>query len=702
MRLPLELLVTAAVALAPAGAALQAGAADDTLTPWHVATMTSVRSAEISPDGRHVAYVLAVPREPWGDDDGPARSQLHVLDWESGAARPFVTADSGVSSVQWTPDGKSIGFLAKRDGDEHTALYLIAVDGGEARRAVSFDDRDVGDYQFAPDGTRVALIAQAPAPEAREKQEKKGFKQEIYEEDWRPGEVWIAVPFDEDAEPRAIALDAHVSDLEWAPDGAHLALAAAPTALVDDSYMRRRVWIVDVASASVAGRIENPGKLGSFAWKPDGSGLALVAARHVHDGAAARLLWASAPAGDAGVEPTPMLGERERDEDDVRWLADGRLLVLGSEGAWSALDAYSFDGGRAVGRTPLVPREGPVWTSVSASRDGSRMALVGSTPEHPPELFTLEVASGELARRSDSNPWLGALRLARQEVVRFAARDGLEVEGVLIHPRDGAAPAPLLVCVHGGPEAHLSNGWLTRYAYPGQLAAARGYAVFHPNYRGSTGRGLAYLERSQGDPAGKEFDDVVDGVDHLVAAGIADRARVGVTGGSYGGYATAWCSTYYSERFAAGVMFVGISDKISKVGTTDIADEEFYVHALKRPWDDWDFFLKRSPIYHADRGKTPLLILHGKDDPRVDPGQSRELYRHLKLRGAAPVRLVHYPGEGHGNRKAAAQFDYNLRMLRWFDHYVVGPGGDPPAFEVDYEEHVEKKDEDEESEATGS
>jgi len=164
-----------------------------------------------------------------------------------------------------------------------------------------------------------------------------------------------------------------------------------------------------------------------------------------------------------------------------------------------------------------------------------------------------------------------------------------------------------------------------------------------------------------------------------------------VTGGSYGGYATAWCSTYYTERFAAGVMFVGISNNLSKVGTTDIPDELFLVHALKRPWEDWQWFLERSPVFHADGAKTPLLILHGKDDTRVDPGQSREMYRHLKLRGEAPVRLVNYPGEGHGNRKAGARFDYNLRMMRWFDHYLMGEGGDPPDWPLDYDAHLPAK-----------
>jgi dipeptidyl aminopeptidase/acylaminoacyl peptidase len=299
-------------------------------------------------------------------------------------------------------------------------------------------------------------------------------------------------------------------------------------------------------------------------------------------------------------------------------------------------------------------------------------------------------------RVTQSNPWLAGMRLAKQEVVRYRARDKLEIEGLLIRPL-GETPGaryPLIVTVHGGPEAHYRNGWLTSYGNPGQVAAARGFAVFYPNYRGSTGRGIAFSKLSQADPAGKEFDDLVDGVDHLVATGLADRARVGITGGSYGGYASAWGATYYSERFVAAVVFVALTDLVSRIGTTDIPNEEHLVHALHWPWeknpktrqDGWRMALERSPVYHAGKSRTPTLILGGTADPRVHPSQSLELYRHLKLRGRAPVRLVRYPGEPHGNRRAAAKLDYNLRMLQWMEHYLKGPGGAPPPMDLDYTE----------------
>jgi dipeptidyl aminopeptidase/acylaminoacyl peptidase len=296
-----------------------------------------------------------------------------------------------------------------------------------------------------------------------------------------------------------------------------------------------------------------------------------------------------------------------------------------------------------------------------------------------------------LRRLTDSNPWLKEFDLAPQDVVSYTARDGLKLDGLLIRPlgAERGRRYPLILYVHGGPEAHVRNGWLTSYGQPGQVAAARGYAVFYPNYRGSTGRGVAFSKMGQADYAGKEFDDLVDAADHFIKTGLADKDKIGVTGGSYGGFASAWCATFYSERFAAAVMHVGVTDHLSMFGTTDIPDEWYLVHSRKHLWEDWQFFLERSPVYHVQKARTPLLILHGKDDPRVDRGQSLELFRHLKTLNQAPVRLVFYPGEGHGNRKAAARYDYHLRMFQWFDHYLKGPGGSPPAHEIEYP--LEKK-----------
>jgi dipeptidyl aminopeptidase/acylaminoacyl peptidase len=661
------------------GGALSAASAEEVFTPDHVAKIRSVGAVEISPDGRQIAYTLSVPRKPGKDDDGPTWTELHVIR-PDGTSAPFITGEVNVGGVKWTPDGKSISFTAKRGEDKERSLYVIPIDGGEARKVLGHES-GIGDYDWHPDGLRVAFLAKEKDPDKKEKEklEKKGFKAEIYEEDLRNTRLYVGTIDDEEAEPKEFDLPGSASEIHYSPDGKSLVVALAPSPLIDDFYMKRKIHVVDAETGQIKSKIENPGKLGPIAWSPDGKNLAFIGAETIHDPGEGRLMIVPA----SGGPMRDVLPGFEGHVESIAWQNSETVMYFAAEGVWTTFNEVRIDGTQ---KKSHIPTGRSVLGRLSLSQDGQSAALVGNSPRHPNEVFGMRHGNEAPIRLTDSNPWLAEMRFAEQRPVRFKARDGLEIEGILIEPldRQSGKRYPLIVTVHGGPEAHDSNGWLTGYSDPGQVAAAKGMAVLYPNYRGSTGRGVKFSMLDQADYAGPEFDDLVDGVDYLVEAGLVDKARVGVTGGSYGGFATAWCSTYHSERFAAGVMFVGISNHVSKSGTTDIPNEMTLVHARKRLWEDWDFFLERSPIRHVEKARTPLLILHGKDDTRVHPSQSMELYRHIKVLGKTPVRLVWYPGEGHGNRKAAARYDYNLRMLRWFEHYLISPGGDPPPHELDY------------------
>jgi dipeptidyl aminopeptidase/acylaminoacyl peptidase len=655
------------------------------LNPLHVAQIRSVTSVSISPDGSAIAYTVAVPRRPFVEEDGRAWHELHVVEL-NGHSRPFVTGKVNVSDVQWRPDGRAISFRAKRGDDKETSLYVIPIDGGEARRVLAHES-GVGTYSWKPDGTQIAFLAQEPQPKDQKEQREQGFNAVVYEEDWRPNRVWIATPDEtnpwtdapENPKPRALELEGSAFHLEWDPTGTRLAVAMAPTPLVDHSLMRQRVFLVDLPDGNLVGQIDTTGKIGMFRWSPDGQHLALVAAEDQHDPREGRLVVGSRDGGPVRDLVPNYLGHIW----SFAWQDDHTLVYLAEQGLWQTLATVAVDGSR---QQTLIPAGSHILGRLSLSRDGRHAAVIGQSSQHPEEVFTLTLPNPHPRRLTHHNPWLADIRLARQEPIRYQARDGLDLEGVLIHPLDPAhsGPHPLIVVVHGGPEAHEANGWKTSYSRPGQVAAARGFVVFYPNYRGSTGRGVEFTKLGQADAAGKEFDDLVDGVRHLVDLGLVDERRVGVTGGSYGGYATAWCSTYYTEHFAAGVMFVGISDLLSKFGTTDIPEEIYLVHHRKQPWEDWDFFLERSPIKHVGQSRTPLLILHGQVDPRVHPAQSLEMHRYLKTWTDTPVRLVLYPGEGHGNARASSRLDYHLRMLQWFEHYLLGDGGEPPPHELDY------------------
>ncbi len=609
-----------------------AAAETSKFTPYDVAVTRTVLEVAISPSGELAAYTLLVPREPFADKDGGGWRELHVVD-ASGTSRPFVTGHVSVGGIAFTPDGRGIAFLAKRAGDSDRALYVIPVDGGEAEQVLTHDG-GISKYSYSGDGNAVAYLARVDGDNGAGAAESKGFNQEIYEEDRGSTAAWVA-RLDNDAKPVKLAVEGSAMAVHHAPKGGSVAVSVAPTSLVDDRYMRQQVHVFDAGTGKRTAVIANPGKLGQVAWSTNGKRLALVSAADLNDPRAGRILVASAKGGAGKL----LLGGYKGHVNSVIWRSADTIVYVADEGTSSAIGQLRADGSKHVVQ---VPAGGAPLSRIALAADGKTYVTAGESPMYPREVFRGVLGKAEPKRLTHHNKWLSDREFGAQEVVAFKARDGLELEGILIKPL-GYKPGvryPLVMHVHGGPESHVRNGWVTRYAYLGQLGASRGFMVFYPNYRGSTARGVAFSKLSQADAAGGEFDDLVDAADHLVATGLVDTKRVGMSGGSYGGYATAWAATRQTKRFAAGVMFVGISNKISKAGTTDIPNEEFLVHTRKRPWKDWKWFLERSPIYYVEQARTPLLIAHGRDDPRVNKGQSMELYRHLKVLGKTPVRLV--------------------------------------------------------------
>jgi dipeptidyl aminopeptidase/acylaminoacyl peptidase len=654
-----------------------------------VAKLQNAGSVTLSPGGDTIAYTLSVPRNLMdGDKDGTADTHLYLIRGDNAPVQ-FIGDKGGISGVQFAPDGGAIHFRKKRDDDDHTSLYRISLAGGEATKVFEHE-ANIGDYAVSPDGSTLYFVA-TDKKDDREKLKKKGFKAYAYEEEQHFASIW-RVRLDED-EPEAEKLfeGPHVSSLELSADGRTLVAAGAPTTLVDDDIMKRQLHVIDARNGRLRTKIDTPGKLGGYQISPDGRQVAFHAGTDVHDSSNGVLMVANLRDGSF-QQLTP---DALQHIVDVDWLDNDSILANAHRGVESALVVYNVDGNEE--RTLSTPAD-IVVRGVDVSADG-RIAFSADGPAHPREVFT--VTDSGVRQASDHNAWLRDLDLAEQSTFTYTARDGREIEGLLITP-NGRKPRggwPLILTVHGGPEAHFSDGWLTRYSNAGQFGAGDGYAVFYPNYRGSTGRGVAFAKEHQDDYAGAEFNDLVDGVDALAAAGIINKDRVGITGGSYGGYASMWGATAQSEHFAASVAFVGISNQVSKFGTSDIPNEMYLVHSRRWPWEDnWMNLLERSPLFHVGKSTTPTLILHGENDTRVHPSQSMELYRSMKVRTDTPVRLVFYPGEGHGNRKAAAQLDYSYRLMRWMDTYLADGNSrdkEMPEFDLDIESKLGGDDDEE-------
>jgi dipeptidyl aminopeptidase/acylaminoacyl peptidase len=326
--------------------------------------------------------------------------------------------------------------------------------------------------------------------------------------------------------------------------------------------------------------------------------------------------------------------------------------------------------------TRLVGRGPEIFQSASFSRDGASFAVPANTAAHPNEVHVGSVRERRLRRITNHNSFLANVRLGAQETATWTSRDGWKIEGILIRPVGApAGRAPLAILPHGGPEGFSLDGWVTNSLYPAQVMAGAGYAVLLPNYRGSGGRGVAFSKADHRDLGGREFDDVLDAIAHLHTTGVADSARVGISGTSYGGYFSAWAGTRHSEHFRLAMPFAGLSNWMSFTGTTDIPVEMSVVH-----WDLWPYehpllMWERSPIAHIGKANTPMIIGQGMADERVHPEQMMELHQALKLKGV-PTDLVMYPREPHGLLERQHQLDYMRRILQAFDKYVK-PGGRP-------------------------
>ncbi|MBS3806729.1 MAG: S9 family peptidase [Bacteroidales bacterium] len=639
------------------------------LTPEDVAGMRSVTSVELSEDANYIAYTVTDPADPMKQNRS-AEVHLYVYHHPTGERIAYYTT-ANAGDVRFRPGHESITFLSQPEGESVNALYEMPVHGGGPMKLFQFET-SIRDYEWSSGGKQLAFTATEPV---KEQSGPMPSEPEIYEEGLKNRKGYLVDLTVSDPMARELEVEGTIYTLRWSPDGDRLAAAVAPTPLVDDYYMRQDVKVISARTGEVVNdNIDHEGKLDDIQWSPMGDRLALLAGNDIHDVIAGRIMVVDADGG----KPQNIYSGFKGKFEQIAWTSANTIHFLASESTEVGFGSIQPDGS---GFSYELKPGGPIYESFSMA-DNSHIAFEANTARHPNEVYYKE-GVGEPVRITHVNPWLRDVRMGEQSVVTYEARDGLEIEGVLIKPVNytSGQPVPTIVKVHGGPEAHYSNGWLTSYSSPGQVAAGKGYAVFYPNYRGSTGRGIDFLKSSQVDAGGKEFDDVVDGVDHLIDEGIADNEKIGVTGGSYGGYATGWMATYYSDRFAAGVMNFGISNNISSWGTSDIPRELYLVHSREWFWEDnnWQKYLERSPIYHVDKAQTPLLITHGKADTRVYPGQSLELYRHMKVRKPeVPLRLVMYPGEGHGYRGAAHRHDYNLRMFRWFDTYLKADGEMPP------------------------
>jgi dipeptidyl aminopeptidase/acylaminoacyl peptidase len=638
----------------------------DVLSAKDLLALKSVRGIQLSPDGSQILYSISTPRSP-NESPGGSHSTYWKMTLADGVVSPLFGGEIKGSSPRWSPDGKSIGFLY--GGENKTMqVWMMPATGGEIVQ-LTHADSDVSSFQWNPGGGGLAYLALTPATDKEKELKDRGYGFIYYEENLKNHNLYVS-SYDRDREPagtRQLTEGMNVWDFEFNGQGTHIAASISPKNLIDHRYMFRKIHLIDIRTGDMKKISENQGKLGNYVFSPNGKNVVYTAALTKNDHAVSQIYVVSL---DEGIT-TNLTPEKFRGHVTwANWKNDREVLYFSEEGVYPKLNLVPFGGGK---RTVILDasESGIIFDTPAINDEFNLFVFTGSTKSDYVNVYAWD-GKDEISRLTDINPLLGDKVLGRQEVIRYQARDGLEIEALLIYPvgYEAGKKYPLIVYVHGGPESHHSDGWLSRYYTPGQVMAGKGYMVMYLNYRASTGYGVDFAMEGWMDPAGKEFDDIADGIEYLISEKGADRERIGLAGGSYGGYASGWFATYYTRYIRAVCMFVGISNNISRRGTTDIPYEELYVHSGKKLEEQWQLSLERSPIYWAHQSRTATLIYGGAADTRVHPSQSLELYRRMKMNGHPAVRLVQYPGEGHGNRRQPGRIDVLYRQMEWFDWYV--------------------------------
>ena len=629
----------------------------------------------LSPGGDECLYVLRTC-------DTDADRNLRGI-WRVGArtGRPRrLTHGEADSSPAWSPGGKDIAFLRARDGAPQ--IWLLPTDGGEAEPLTTLP-LGAGAPVWSPDGSKIAFAA-AVDPLAGETG------------DSREGAPIVADRLDYQADGAGllgtVRKHLHVLDLAtrrcrqvtdgdwhagepaWSPDSARLAFAAA---MAPDADLRARtpVYVLDVTGEPT--RPEPVGLSEGFAgpvlWTADGSALLVVG-------------MVGAPVGHARLLRVPLDGGRPTD-----LTADlDRNVMPGGPGYPGALPRFA-DGGRTVlfcarergcthlysvpsdgGGTPRPLVAGAGRNVIGLSVAGDTAVVVLGTPDSLGEVVTVDLATGTETVRTDHGAALAGVELFPREEREFTISDGTAVQGWLIRDPAAEGPRPLLLDIHGGPHNTWNGAADEMHLYHQELAA-RGWAILLLNPRGSDGYGERFWNAALGGWGETDAKDFLEPIDDLVAAGIADPARLAVTGYSYGGYMTCYL-TSRDGRFAAAVAGGVVSDLVSMAGSSDDGHFLSEYELDGPPWAAPDRYAAMSPLTRVDQVRTPTLILHGAADLRCPVGQAQQWHTALRERGV-PTRLVLYPDATHLfilDGAPSHRLDFNRRIVDWVEQYAGG------------------------------
>jgi dipeptidyl aminopeptidase/acylaminoacyl peptidase len=628
----------------------------------------------ISPDGSRVAFVVTTIDE----QQNRRYNAIWIVPADgSGEPVPLTTAPQSSSSPRWSPDGKAIAFLSARAaaGDPagepaRTQVWLLPLDGGgEARRLTSLLN-GVSSLQWSPDGTRLVCVSRSgPSDTAKSPSDVRHYRHSIYkfnDSGWfddKRAHLWVV----EVASGRATQITDgdgwDDADPQWSPDSHRIAFVSNRTGKAFDGSRNTDVWVMDANGGPLTRISTHEEPDNSPRWSPDGQTIAFVGS--TEERAHPKVWLAPATGGPSrlaadGLDLIPT---------GLRWVDNGHGLYFES-GIKGTTHVFRID--LATKRaTQLTAGERTV-RSMDVNEKTSRLVYLVNDPTHLDDVYVSDLTGRSEKPLTHLNAALWKqLTLVPVERVPFKGADGWDVDGFLMKPVgwQSGKTYPMILSIHGGPAGMYGFDWFHEF----QVYAARGWAVFFTNPRGSTGYGEKFDRGVQMEWGGKAYTDIMNGVDAVLAKNPwIDANRLGVTGGSYGGYMTNWIIGH-TTRFKAAVTLRSISNFISDDGTRDGP----YGHADDFGGDifqNLDLYWNYSPLKYAKNVKTPTLILHSDADYRVPIEQGEQWFRALQHFGV-PSEIVFFPRENH-NLTRTGEPKHLVESLNWqvywFDRYLNG------------------------------